>query len=72
MHWINWAIVIAYLVYVVVDGIRMSKDTDTLSGYFAANKSLSWWVVGLSVMATQLSRQLKLQQRQMSKTTRWD
>ncbi len=55
MHWINWAIVIAYLVYVVVDGIRMSKDTDTLSGYFAANKSLSWWVVGLSVMATQLS-----------------
>ena len=55
MHWINWAIVIAYLVYVVVDGIRMSKNTDTVSGYFVANRSLSWWVVGLSVMATQLS-----------------
>lgn len=55
MHWINWAIVVAYLIYVVVDGIRKSKDTDTISGYFAANKSLSWWVVGLSVMATQLS-----------------
>jgi SSS family solute:Na+ symporter len=55
MHWINWAIVVAYLTYVVVDGIRKSKDTDTISGYFAANKSLSWWVVGLSVMATQLS-----------------
>ncbi len=55
MHWINWAIVIAYLLYVVVDGIRRSKDTDTISGYFVANKSLSWWVVGLSVMATQLS-----------------
>jgi solute:Na+ symporter, SSS family len=55
MHWINWVIVIAYLVYVVVDGIRKSKDTDTIAGYFAANKSLSWWVVGLSVMATQLS-----------------
>ncbi|MGB1842054.1 MAG: sodium:solute symporter [Longimicrobiales bacterium] len=55
MHWINWAIVVAYLSYVVVDGIRKSKDTDTISGYFAANKSLSWWVVGLSVMATQLS-----------------
>ncbi|MDH3424064.1 MAG: sodium:solute symporter, partial [Gemmatimonadota bacterium] len=24
-------------------------------GYFTANKSLAWWVVGLSVMATQLS-----------------
>jgi Na+/proline symporter len=55
MHWINWTIVLVYLVYVVVDGIRKSKDTETISGYFAANKSLSWWVVGLSVMATQLS-----------------
>lgn len=55
MHWINWVIVVAYLAYVVVDGIRKSKGTDTIAGYFAANKSLSWWVVGLSVMATQLS-----------------
>jgi solute:Na+ symporter, SSS family len=55
VHWINWAIVIAYLVYVVVDGIRKSKDTDTVAGYFVANRSLAWWVVGLSVMATQLS-----------------
>ena len=55
MHWINWLIVVAYLVYVVVDGIRKSKDTGTVAGYFVANRSLSWWVVGLSVMATQLS-----------------
>ena len=55
MHWINWLIVGVYVMWVVVDGIRKSKDTDTISGYFVANKSLSWWVVGLSVMATQLS-----------------
>ena len=55
MHWVNWLIVIVYLGWVVVDGIKKSKDTDTISGYFIANKSLSWWVVGLSVMATQLS-----------------
>ncbi|KPJ81043.1 MAG: sodium:solute symporter [Gemmatimonas sp. SG8_23] len=55
MHWFNWLVVIAYLAWVVIDGIRKSKGTDTISGYFAANKSLSWWVVGLSVMATQLS-----------------
>ena len=55
MHWINWVIVVTYLTYVVVDGIRKSKGTDTMAGYFAANKSLPWWVVGLSVMATQLS-----------------
>ena len=55
MHWLNWVIVVAYLVYVVWDGLRRSEDTRTVSGYFVANKSLSWWVVGLSVMATQLS-----------------
>ena len=48
MHPINWLIVIAYLAYVVIDGLRKTKDTDTIAGYFAANKSLSWWVVGLS------------------------
>ncbi len=55
MHWINWLIVGAYLAYVLVDGIRKSRGTDTVEGYFLASKSLSWWVVGLSVMATQLS-----------------
>ncbi|MCA1791574.1 MAG: sodium:solute symporter [Thioalkalivibrio sp.] len=55
MHWINWVIVVVYILYVVVDGIRKSKNTDSLAGFFVANKSLSWWVVGLSVMATQLS-----------------
>ena len=55
MHWLNWMIVIAYLVYVVVDGIRLSKGTKGIEGYFLANRSLPWWAVGLSVMATQLS-----------------
>ncbi|GMV03851.1 MAG: hypothetical protein AMXMBFR53_01330 [Gemmatimonadota bacterium] len=55
MHPLNWIIVVGYLAYVVVDGIRRSKDTDTVEGYFLANKSLPWWAVGLSVMATQLS-----------------
>ncbi len=55
MHPLNWAIVIAYLTYVVWDGLRRSKDTTNIEGYFLANRSLPWWAVGLSVMATQLS-----------------
>src|SRR5687767_800785 len=55
MHWINWLIVIVYLVYVVWDGIRRSKGTHEIEGYFLANRNLPWWAVGLSVMATQLS-----------------
>jgi SSS family transporter len=55
MHPLNWIIVGAYLIYVVVDGIRRSKGTNELEGYFLANRSLPWWAIGLSVMATQLS-----------------
>jgi SSS family solute:Na+ symporter len=55
VHWINWAIVAAWLLYVSIDGIRRSKGTQKLEGYFLGGRSLPWWVVGLSVMATQLS-----------------
>lgn len=55
MHPLNWAIVIAYVGWVMIDGLRRSRDTSDLQGYYLANRSLPWWAVGLSVMATQLS-----------------
>ncbi len=55
MKLLDWAIVIAYLTYVIWDGIRMTKHSGSKEGYFLANRSLPWWAVGLSVMATQLS-----------------
>jgi len=55
MHWIDWSIVGAYLVWIVWDGIRLSRGTHEVEGYFLANRSLPWWAVGLSVMATQMS-----------------
>lgn len=55
MHWIDWTIVVAYLVWIVWTGLRSSRQTEHLEGYFLANRSLPWWAVGLSVMATQLS-----------------
>lgn len=55
MHPINWLIVVGYIGYVVVDGVRRSRGTHEIEGYFLANRNLPWWAVGLSVMATQLS-----------------
>ena len=55
MSWIDWGIVVAYLVWMVLDGVRMSKRTNEVEGYLLASRSLPWWAVGLSVMATQLS-----------------
>ncbi len=55
MHWIDWAILIAYLVWIVWDGLRLTKKSEGLEGYFLASRAIPWWAVGLSVMATQLS-----------------
>ena len=44
-----------YLLWIVVDGLRRTKAPTGIEGYFLANRSLPWWAVGLSVMATQLS-----------------
>jgi SSS family solute:Na+ symporter len=55
MHLIDWLIVAAYLAWIVYDGLKRSHATDEVEGYFLANRSLPWWAVGLSVMATQLS-----------------
>jgi solute:Na+ symporter, SSS family len=55
MSWIDWAIVGAYLVWVTWDGVRLSRHTQQMDGYLLAGRSLPWWAVGLSVMATQLS-----------------
>ena len=55
MHWIDWTIVALYLIWIVWTGLNLGRKTDQLEGYFLANRSLPWWAVGLSVMATQLS-----------------
>src|SRR5262245_41908967 len=55
MHWIDWTILIGYLAWLVWGGVRMTKRSSGLEGYFLASRSIPWWAVGLSVMATQLS-----------------
>src|SRR5256885_6031118 len=55
MHPLDWAVVVVYIVWIVYDGLRRSKGTDKVEGYFLGNRSLPWWVAGLSVMATQMS-----------------
>jgi SSS family solute:Na+ symporter len=55
MHPVDWGILAVYLVWIVWDGLRLTKHSDKLEGYFLGGRSLPWWAVGLSVMATQLS-----------------
>ena len=55
MHPVDWAVIGIYLAWMIWDGLRMTKRSNELEGYFLGGRSLPWWAVGLSVMATQLS-----------------
>ena len=55
MRALDWLVVVAYLAWIVYDGLKRSRGTDRVDGYLLANRSLPWWAVGLSVMATQMS-----------------
>ena len=55
MRTFDWLVVFAYLAWITYDGLARTKRADEVEGYFLANRSLPWWAVGLSVMATQLS-----------------
>jgi SSS family transporter len=55
MRTLDWLVVAVYLTWIIGDGIRKSHSTNDLDGYLLAKRSLPWWAVGLSVMATQLS-----------------
>src|SRR6185503_17097622 len=55
MRALDWLIVAGYLVWIITDGLRRTKDANKVEGFFLASRSLPWWVAGISVMATQLS-----------------
>jgi len=55
MHWIDWTILVVFLGYTIWDGTRHGKQSSNIEGFFLANRSMPWWAMGLSVMATQAS-----------------
>jgi Na+/proline symporter len=55
MHPVDWVVVVAFTAWIVYDGLKRTKHSDEIEGYFLARRSIPWWAAGMSVMATQLS-----------------
>ncbi len=55
MHWVDWLVLVVFLGYTIWDGTKRGRQTDNIEGFFLANRSMPWWAMGLSVMATQAS-----------------
>jgi solute:Na+ symporter, SSS family len=55
MHPIDWAVLVIFTAWILYDGLKRTKDSSEIEGYFLAKRSIPWWAAGISVMATQLS-----------------
>ena len=52
MHPIDLAVVIVYAGLIIFVGIRFSQRVKTAMDFFLAGRSLVWWVIGLSIIGT--------------------
>ena len=55
MNSVDWIILIGTLIFIVTYGVIKSRGSQNIESYLRGDKSLRWWTIGLSVMATQAS-----------------
>ncbi len=53
LHWIDWVIIFSYILFSLYIGILFSKRASkSTEEYFLSGRSLPWWIVGTSMVAT--------------------
>ena len=55
MRPVDWGVLALSLVAIVAYGLWKSRGSRTAESYLLAGKDMRWWVIGLSIMATQAS-----------------
>jgi SSS family solute:Na+ symporter len=50
---LDWIVLFGWLAFIVSYGIWRGRGSNTVSSYLLANKSMPWYAMGLSIMATQ-------------------
>lgn len=55
MQQLDWIILSATLLFIIFYGVYKTRGSKNVEEYILANKETPWWLVGLSVMATQAS-----------------
>ena len=55
LSWLDVSVFVAFVVAVVAVGIGMSRRETDSEGYFLAGRGLSWWLIGVSLIAANIS-----------------
>ncbi|MEQ8350220.1 MAG: sodium/solute symporter [Leptospiraceae bacterium] len=54
VHWLDLSLIIAYLLGLIIFGLYISRGVKTGTDYFLAGKSLPFWVIGMSIIGTNI------------------
>ena len=55
MNGIDWAIIAAYLLGMILFSVYLGRNQSDEEDYYVAGRRMSWWAIGISTMATQTS-----------------
>ena len=55
MRALDWVVLLASLVSIVAYGLYRSRGSNTVDRYLLAGKTMPWYAMALSIMATQAS-----------------
>jgi len=55
MSLLDWIVLLSTLVFITVYGIYKSRGNKDIEGYLLGNKTMKWYTIGFSIMATQAS-----------------
>jgi len=55
MSWIDWSVMLGTLLFITVYGAWKTRGSQNIQSYLLGDNESKWWVVCLSVMATQAS-----------------
>ena len=55
MKTIDWVVLLLTILFIVVYGTMKTRKTETMEGFLKGDNTLKWWMMGISIMATQAS-----------------
>lgn len=55
MNYLDWIVLIITIAFIVLYGTWKTRKTQTMEGYLRSDNSMKWWMIGVSIMATQAS-----------------
>lgn len=55
MNYLDWLVLLCTIAFIVLYGTWRTRKTSTIEGFLKGDNSMKWWMIGVSIMATQAS-----------------